>query len=139
MLRFQRRQFSVYRVLLASFLSILVLSAAAQLVVALKSNQILTSELERANDASLEVLRISFDDTFTVLQEWCSEISLDTQINSLIAMQEDRRSPQTAYLNAQVVKRLSEVRFASKTKGHTSLHLQSKLQHQKQSCQWMQR
>lgn len=123
MLRFQRRQFSVYRVLLASFLSILVLSAAAQLVVALKSNQILTSELERANDASLEVLRISFDDTFTVLQEWCSEISLDTQINSLIAMQEDRRSPQTAYLNAQVVKRLSEVRFASSYVGGLYLYM----------------
>lgn len=113
MLHFRRRQFSVYRVLLASFLLMLTLSAAAQLIAALKSNQILMGEIERANDASLEALRTSFDDTFTVLQEWCAEISLDTQINTLIAQQGERRNPQSAYLNVPVVRRLAEVRFAS--------------------------
>ena len=113
MLYFRRRQFGVYKVLLASFLLMLSLSAAANLLAALKSNQILMGEIERANDASLEALRMSFDDAFTVLQEWCTEVSLDTQINTLIAQQGERRSPQSPYLNVQVVKRLSEVRFAS--------------------------
>lgn len=123
MRHFQRRRLSVYWVLLASFLLMLILSTIAQAIAALQSNQILTREIERANDASLETLRASFDDTFKVLQEWCMELSLDTQLNSLIAQQGVRRSPQSAYLNVPVVKRLSEVRFASSYVGGLYIYL----------------
>lgn len=120
---FQRKRISVYWVLLASFLLMLILSTIAQAIAALQSNQIFTREIERANDASLEALRASFDDTFKVLQEWCMELSLDTQLNSLIAQQGEQRNPQSAYLNVPVVKRLSEVRFASSYVGGLYIYL----------------
>lgn len=111
--RFTGKKRSVFILLLASYLVILIVSLLSNLAFVMRSKDILDDEVIRANNACLEQLQQRLDNVLESVESICTELSLDTRIRSLVNQQWARRSLNESYLTVEVMDRLSVAEFTS--------------------------